>query len=239
MDRRDFLAKAGVGTAAAGALWAVPSVAGFDAAFAGASCARTGIVDWDTYSVGTVWASQFFAAAGSHPALTVSTAGPAVQAGTPTAGADNGQVAAPTFGGIAERYYILRMTCNAAGEGFNVTFTFSTAVWNLRFSILDIDRSDQGGTTGWQDLVWVTQTGAGPAFTFTGPGTAPNTVTGLGTNGNRWTGNGGTNIPDTSTNGNANLIFAGPVTSVTIRYVSGDRLDVAQRIGISDLTFCR
>lgn len=234
MDRRDFLAKAGVGTAAAGALWAVPSVAGFDAAFAGASCARTGNVVWDDYAVGTAWTSKSFAAAGSHPALTVSTTGPAVLAGTPTPGADNGQVAAGTFGGIAANYYILRMTANTTGEGYSLTFTFSTAVWNLQFTILDIDRQSSGGN-GWQDVVWVD-----PVYTTAvGPGTAPNTVAGAGTNANRWTGTGTANIPDGSTNGNAALTFAGPITSVTINYLSGNRLDVAQRIGIGNLTFCR
>ncbi len=46
LDRRQFVKKAGIGAAGAGALWVAPSVVGYNTAFAGTSCLQKDTLDW-------------------------------------------------------------------------------------------------------------------------------------------------------------------------------------------------
>jgi hypothetical protein len=230
LDRRGFLVKAGVGTAAAGALWVAPSVLGIDTAFAGASCLQTGTLDWDTFTTGNTPPATLVSqgAVGSYPALTLSYT--LTPVGTPNAQTGNNTVTAGPEGGINQKFYQLRMTPGSAGQGFNLTYTFSQPVYNLKFIILDIDRSQNA----WVDIAWIT---SAAAFTFTSNNNP--SYTGNGTAATPWTATGNTAVPNTANNGNANITFAGPVTTFTISYRSGNPNGTEQHIGIADMTWCR
>ena len=72
LDRRDFVKKAGLGAAGAGALWVAPSVIGYNAAFAGASCLQKDTLDWDNQTAGTRRRHLCpTPRVGSYPAVTV------------------------------------------------------------------------------------------------------------------------------------------------------------------------
>ena len=79
LDRRDFVKKAGLGAAGAGALWVAPSVLGYNAAFAGTSCHQEDTLNWGNYSAGNANPTPVtYNAVGSYPAVTVTMAVAAV-----------------------------------------------------------------------------------------------------------------------------------------------------------------
>lgn len=228
IDRRRLI-QAGATGAAAAALWTTPVVLSRDRAFAGVSCAQQAVLDWSVIGVGNTFTSQTYPAVGSYPALTISH--PALgTVGSPTSVAGNNQVSGTQTGNVNAPNWRIWMSCNAAGIGYTAVFNFSVPVYNLRFTIFDIDRS----AGNWRDIVSLSSPAA---FTFTQPLGA--TATGSGTAGNPWTGQ--TNVAGTSDAGNINVTFAGPVSTFTIQFLSGASPDfgAAQFIGLSNFLFCR
>ena len=231
MERRAFLRKAGLGAAVAGAAWVAPSVVGFDVAFAGASCNQQDTLNWGAFATGASFTSQTFPAVGSYPAVTVTLSVVPVLTPTPVTG--NQTVWSETYGGQSNKFWKMFMNNNRTAEGYNATFTFSVPVYNLRFSLFDIDRYDAGNGTGFQDVVWLT----GAAFTATKPG-AGNVVIGNGTTASPWTGTGTASVPGNSNDGNVNVVMA-TASAFTVNYRSGDLFNAQQSIGIGNLVFCR
>jgi len=229
LDRREFVKKAGIGAAGAGALWVAPSVLGIDAAFAGASCLQQDTLNWNNFTAGNTPPAtlQTFPAVGSYPAVTLSYTIATV--GTPGAGTNNNTVQAGPQGNINSNYYRMSMTASAAGQGRTLTYTWTRNIYNLRFTIVDIDRIT--GTQNWQDVVWLSVT---PTIISQGP-----RVSGAGTAANPWSGNGTTNVGPNSSDGNVSLSIAGPITTLTINYRSGNPFGTEQFVGIENLTWCR
>jgi hypothetical protein len=238
LDRRDFVKKAGLGAAGAGALWVAPSVLGYNAAFAGTSCLQQDTFDWSVNPPAGIGAtmpmSKTYAAVGSYPAVTFSASLAAVNG--PGAGNNpSQQVVNSTFGGFTGDFYKLSMTNTANTQGYDVTFSWTRTIYNLRFTLVDIDRFLDTGTTGFQDRVWLT----GPsAWTSTRGSEIGGTA---GTAADPWVGTGNTDVAAGSANGNVNVTAnpAAGLTSVVIHYRAGDLLRDVQSIGILNLTWCR
>ena len=232
IERRTFLRRAGLGAATAGAVWAAPSITGFDAAFAGASCAREETLDWSSFANGFAFTSQNYPAVPGYPAVTLTVTTTLV--GTPNPTGTNATVQPGTFGSLPGKYYLLQGTPANTTSGFNTTIAFTVPVFNVRFTLLDIDRQNGGGGLGWQDRLWFDPTPAG----ITTVKNDATRVFGTGTSANPWTGLQNTNVANGSPNGNVAVTI--PTTSgVALRYRAGDLLTVAQRIGIANITFCR
>jgi hypothetical protein len=107
----------------------------------------------------------------------------------------------------------------------SVTFTFSRPVYNLGFTVVDID----GGTgQSWNDVIRFTPF---PAATFIGSNVTYNPATGQAAS------NGAT---VSNTAGDLSVSFAGPVTAVTVQHVAVNAQGnnpASQVIAIDDLTF--
>jgi hypothetical protein len=88
------------------------------------------------------------------------------------------------------------------------TFTFSEPVYNLTFTIADIDAS--GG--GWNDIVQLSPVPT--SAPFIGSNVNYNAATGRATNN-------GASVPNTSTIGNLTVTFAGPVTTFSVQFIAG------------------
>lgn len=233
MDRRTLLRRGSIAAAATGAAWVTPAITSTPA-LAGASCLQQASFAWTSLGgddtivpVSPTPFASYGALGPGYPALTISQSFTAF--GTPAAGLapQTGRTKTGDFGG-ANSCYRQSMTCDAANEGWDSTFTFSVPVWNLRFSLYDIDI----GSGTYIDEAYITSTSA---FTFTLP--AGGTVTGNGTSTDRWIGS--TVVGNTSTAGNVNITFAGPVTSFTLSFRSGNNSNTTQAIGLGDLQFCR
>ncbi len=228
IDRRRLI-QAGTAGAAAAAVWTTPVLLSRDSAFAGVSCAQQAVLDWNVIGVGNTFTSQTYPAVGSYPALTISH--PALTAvGTPTSFAGNNQVSGVQTGNVNLPNWRIWMQCNTGGEGYTAVFNFSVPVYNLRFTIFDIDES----AGNWQDFVSLSSPAA---FTFTQPAGA--TATGAGTAANPWVGH--TNVGGTSDAGNVNVTFAGPVSTFTLTFLSGPNPNngAAQFVALSNFRFCR
>lgn len=234
LDRRQFVKKAGIGAAGAGALWVAPSVIGYNAAFAGTSCLQQDTLNWGSYSAGTANPTPVtYGPVGSYPAVTVTMT--VATTNSPGAGNNTPQIINGTFGGFTGNFYKLSMTNNSINDGYDVTFTFSRTVYNLRFTLVDVDRFVGTGGNGFQDRVWLT----GPsAWTSVRGSEIGGTA---GTAGDPWVGTGANDVGANSPNGNV-AVTANPaagLTSVVIHYRSGDLLNDVQSIGILNLTWCR
>ena len=236
IDRRETLRKAGAAAAVAGTAWVVPSIIG-TSAYAAGSCLQEVVFDWGTLTAGTQVPAApatlaSYAAIPGYPALTISQS--LAQVGTPGASSNapaTGFVGSGEFGGRTANYYRFAMNNDASGEGWTATFTFSNPVYNVRFQLLDIDTAGSA-TDGFRDLVVLTSPAS---FGFTlDPG---GTVSGNGTSGTPWTGE--STVDTDEDNGNVNVTILGPVSTFSISFLSGDRINANQAIGIDNITFCR
>lgn len=245
MERREFLQKAGLASAATGMVWAAPSVLGASTAFAAGSCVNNASLDWDSSTArlmpapstsGTVTGYAVIPASGTSPAIRVNMS--VARVGTPGTGSGvyNG-VLNQTNGGIPGRQYFIGMANNASGEGYVMTFTFRNSadtapvnVYNLKFTVADIDRSG-ASSPGYQDTVSVL-----PAPTSYVKYSA--NVTASGTPVDTFTATGGSNVDPSNDYGNVDLTYAGPINQVQVKFLSGTPYGNIQSISISDLTWC-
>jgi hypothetical protein len=235
LDRRQFVKRAGLGVAGAGALWVAPSVLGYDAAFAGASCLQQDTLAWSSLGANgaAMPGSVTYNAVGSYPQLIVTLT--AATVGTITAANGNLTIQSnttglfPGDGGFTTgSVLMMHMSANNTGQGQDLTFAFNHPVYNVKFTLVNID----WGNRSWQDNLWIT----GATFTSTlaagteitgGPGTSQAT---------QWTGTAGAG---TTTAGNIAIVMAGPVTSFTIHYRTGTPNGGTQHVSVENLTWCR
>ncbi len=97
------------------------------------------------------------------------------------------------------------------------SFAFSSEVFSLSFILADIDR-DQFGTITWQDQFSVVGSNGGAPVTFS------SLVAGTVTESPSGTFFGDGSVPPSEAHGNVNIVFDGPVDSVTITYKYGPSL---------------
>jgi hypothetical protein len=245
VDRRSFLVKAGAGGAAAGALWVAPSVIGYNAAFAGASCLIHETLTWGTTSGAgngsTVPYSLSYAAGGG---MTLGIAKTNIGGG-PTNAAGNllveslvagGGGTFPGDGGVnTGSEFLQHFSAGATGVGQALTFTFSKPVYQLSFTLVNIDFRNGN----WQDTVWIT----GAAFTAVPnpPAASPtNSFTGAGSAANPWVGSstigqGGVGAAA----GNVTVTMVGPVSSFVLNFTTGASHGNTEHVGLLNLAWCR
>jgi hypothetical protein len=229
-DRRAALKKGAIGVGAAGALWAAPSVMGFDAAFAGSSCAQRDTLDWTPYS-GLTFSSKTYPAISSFSALTVTHPAITTVGSGVVAVAPNDAIVTQNFGGQSAAYYQIQMNNTKTGVGYNATFNFSATVYNLKFTLFDIDYT----ASSWKDTVWIGGTFTGFSTNRTGFST-PATFSGSGTVGTPWTGTAG--AASSVSNGNVNVVMT-TCSTFTLSFRSTTPIGTSQRIGLGNLTWCR
>ena len=128
-------------------------------------------------------------------------------------------------------YVYMTQTGNVANttQGQTTTFTFSEPVYNLSFTVYDID----GGATccGWNDIVDFNSDNGVPTSGTPAANVAYNLATG------RASANANVNI--TNGLGNMTVTWAGPVTSVTVKHFVGTQTAAigGQYVAIGPLTF--
>ncbi len=209
-------------TLLSGAAWAVPVVATAVGApaFAASPC-PTQTLAWNQ-ATGTHFTSgSSWVVAGVTITLTY----------TGSAGTGNANVSTNTFGGITPN---LRF---ALGAGDNPTetirFAFSVPVYNVKFTILDIDWSQTGSNVAYDDEVVINTAGYTQTHGSNVQGTGSSATPFMAPDGLN-----GTPTANTSTAGNADLTWAGPVSATEFTYsqnnstVSGN-----PQIGVSAITF--
>ena len=214
---------------ARGAAWSVPVVALAVAAPANAatyvSCAP-GTLSWDNYAAGTNLLGKVLVPTGANlTGLTLS-----ITATGDTTAANNGAVTSTTTGGQSKvlRFYDVN---NKSNTSQLVTITFSKPVQNLSFSLLDVDSQiGNFGAVAYEDLVTVVTAGWS--------GTRHANVIGDGTPAHPYRAK-NTNSPvaGSSADSNVDLVFAGPLSSVSFLYGQDGKVNGDPFIGISDLTF--
>lgn len=136
---------------------------------------------------------------------------------------------------------LIFMQMTAAGtqgtSGQTVTFNFTEDVYNLQFTIADIDGGPTYSSGGniWNDWVYVNSNSGVPSSVV------PNNATQVTWNAAQGRLEAIGNVNNTTAVANAVVTFAGPVRTVTIRHVSGPTAGTStnQFIGIDDLTYLR
>lgn len=255
--------KAGIAGVAAGAIWAAPSVLGSSTAFADGSCVYTGALLWSGLTKDSLEPITNSTVTGIVPITGVSPA-PSIRvvitvtptASRPGAGSgNNGGVRAtvpyppgtptpvPTGLNGNASYYAVNMNNGAVNRGYDITFAFQNStgtlsrnVYNLKFTLYDIDRDIRSGDNNYVDAVTITGTPSG---------THGVNVSGSGTNtpNSPWTGSavspaGGV----TDQTGNVAIAYgvSVPINTTTISYRSNNTVNSnqIQYFGIGDLTWC-
>ncbi|MFN8019190.1 MAG: hypothetical protein U0P45_13855 [Acidimicrobiales bacterium] len=231
LDRRQLLARMAVGGAIA---WGAPLIAKTAQAASATSCVNY-TLDWSTLgSPGTTFTST--TVGGTTITLDAST----YFGGTTGINNDHKIIAAP-IGGMNVQGIQFEQTPKSGG-GQNISFSFSQAVYNVSFTITDIDTLNGN----WSDRITVVSPTnytssfpSGTLLTGTGAiGTAnppTNAVPGDPFR-NTDTNN---NLPNSSNQGNVTLTFPGPLTQFKLIFwcstIAGGQ---NQLIKISPIAFC-
>ena len=217
-SRRRFLRRAAV----AGAVGrTVPTILTMSPAGAVGSCTLT--LDWDTFTVGTVFTSTTISG------VTVSLTVVPIAAPPTTLLATNRTIRAAPNGSFPQQVLQFQMLPNATGIGQTITFSFSSSVQTVKFSFYDIDNL----TGGWGDRIQMNTAG----YTSTFP--AGTTVIDAGAAGNLFRNSQvSNNLNANSNQGNPGISYAGPISSFQFVYSNAANTGGGnQRIGISDITF--
>jgi hypothetical protein len=218
LSRRQVLARIGVGGAV---LWASPMLS--NVALAGPTSCHPVTLDWDSYAVGSSFTSATLLG------NTISFAAASFNGTSALAG--NRTVVAGPQGGINQRFY--RLNQNAVTNAYQtLTINFSYAVYNVSFTITDIDN---------QNNAWTDRVGFTPAPTsFSTPGYGSGArVLGGGTLANPfYNAANNTNLDNNSNRGNVTVTWAGPVTSIALRFWCAGEDGSNQLINIGDISFC-
>lgn len=154
--------------------------------------------------------------------------------------------------GVSQYSLAWAMDLDNNSEMVNITFSFDTPVDELSFKIIDVDTtSASGGTGGFRDSIEITsinsQTGSTPRPVLSTPyhsgGSNRRSTIYIGNplSSNQAIGYDG-NAQNGSNQGNLNVFFTEPVTSVTIEYSNKlygpSSTPQAQGISVGDLDFC-
>ncbi|WP_188778004.1 hypothetical protein [Marmoricola endophyticus] len=188
-------------------------------------------VNWATYAPNSQQGATVTATGAQAAPISVTTNG------TGNTTAANNLTARNTQQGAVTGYLALTLPAGTS-QVQTVTFTFSSAVTDLRFSLLDID-SASSTTNGTTTVAYYDSVQPSTGFTFTRP--TGSTVTGSGTAAAPFIQpNNNTPVDPSSNAGNVDLVYAGPTTSVSIRYAQqGGSNSTVPVIGISNLSFLR
>ena len=222
MSRRQALARIGVGGAV---LWASPVLS--NVALAGPTSCHPVVLDWDTYALGSTFTSA------TIQGCTISF-GAASFNGT-SALAGNRTVVAGPQGAINQRFYRLHQNA-ITGARQTLTISFSYAVYNVSFTITDVD-TENGG---WSDRVWFTPvpTSNSKPYTIGDRVIGNGAATGSGNNSGPFRSNNSTNWGNSSNRGNVTVTWAGPITSIVLDFGCSTEESSNQLINISDISFC-
>lgn len=226
LSRRQLLERLAVGGAI---VWSAPLISSPAYAAGPASCVNS-TLDWNTLGTpGTTFSSATVAG------VTI-TLNPSTFYGGTTALGTNRTIIASPIGGIATQGVQFEQT-PINGGGQNISFTFSRAVYNVSFTIADIDTV----TGNWSDRVIVvspsTFTYSMPTgSTVIGAGTSTGTTTTTGPFRNS---NNNLNYSNSQNGGNVTITFPGPLTTFQMKFqcdtISGGS---NQLIKISPIGFC-
>lgn len=240
LSRRAMIGRIGVG---AGVVWMAPTIVSTPAFGQTGTCLPE-LVDWADHIASLDNLdnppNSFDIGLGMNSLLTVAWDDSAMGAGTATAT----YAQTTPLGGRGGGFIELSLDATAAGEFCELTFTFSSAVENLSFWLIDIDR----GQGFWTDQVsLLALNGATPVvlgpgdYTINDPTLTTETVVG---NENQFvavvdpsgTGQG---VDNTTTDGDILITYPSAVSSLTIRYEPGSTTELeTQQIGIDGLSFC-
>lgn len=228
MSRRAALTRIGIGGAV---LWASPMLS--NVALAGPTSCHPVQLNWDDYAVGHVFTSatllgntiSFSQSFYGGSSSTSSTSGP------------DWQVIAGPRGGISGRFWHLNQ--NAVTNGGRVmTINFSYPVYNVSFTITDIDNQDNA----WSDRVTFSPLPTSNSKPVTsgsprviGNGNTTGNTNSTGPFRNNDTDN---NLGDGSNAGNVTVNWAGPITSIALNFFCAGEDGSNQRICIGDINFC-
>lgn len=238
IDRRTLLRTGAAGAALA---WVTPAILTVDAASAATCMVET--VLWSDFSidVDNLDTSSFSVPYAASDTLTI-----AYDETTPPAPptADAGYATVSPLGGVISSFITLEMDASTGGQQVSITFTFTTPVRDLNFTLLDVDL----GSGNWQDRVVLTATESGSpvligAGDFTlNPLFVSHAVVGST---DQFTGildpsGVGTGVPNFDTDANVEVTYAALVDTLVITYIAmPEAVDPAlQQIGITDFTFC-
>ena len=226
LDRRQLLARLAVGGAIA---WGAPLIAKTAQAASPTSCVNY-TLDWSTLGTpGTTFSSA--TVGGTTITLDAST-----YFGGTTGINNNRKIIAAPIGGINSQGIQFEQT-PINGGGQNISFSFSQAVYNVSFTITDIDTlsgnwSDRIIVVSPTNYTWSIPSGS----TVIGAGTASGTTTTTGPFRNS---NNDLNYANASNGGNVTLTFPGPLTNFKLQFacstISGGS---NQLIKISPIAFC-
>ncbi len=210
-----------------GAAWSIPvvSLAVAAPAMAASGCKMTtGLLNWDAFADGSQTGKALATTGGTGVTATVTTTGGDTAAG-------NGVVTSTVTGGLSK---VMRFTSlnNVNNTSQTVTITFNKPVQNVSFSLLDIDSAPGG----YYDQVIISTAG------FTG--SKHSNVIGAGAAKGNGNNNGPYRPPDDdhsvaggSSNGNVDLSWTGPVSSISFIYRQNGSMNGNPFIGISDIAF--
>ena len=210
-------------------VWSAPMISSTAFAAGPTSCVNQSF-DWNT--LGTPGTTFTSATVGG---ITM-TLDPSTFFGGTTGINNNRKIIASPIGGIATQGVQFEQTpVNAGGQ--NISFSFSAAVYNVSFTITDIDTLNNS----WSDRIIVTSP---TNFTYSVP--SGSTIIGAGTaTGNTNTtgpfrnSNNNLNYNNNQNGGNVTLTFPGPLTSFKLQFTCSTIAGGSnQLIKISPIAFC-
>lgn len=225
LSRRQVLQRLAVGGAV---VWATPLISQPAYAATAASCTPR-VLNWNTRTVGTTFTSANVS--GTTVTLSTSFFGGSAALGT------NRTIIAGPQGGIAGNALRLEQDPTNNG-GQRVRFTFSQEVFNVSFTITDIDNSSSGN---WSDRIIVRSPAA---FTYSIPSGGRVIGNGAATGSTNTTGpfrnrDANINLPNTSNEGNVTLGWVGGLTFVEFDFAcSTPSGGTNQLINITNINFC-
>lgn len=202
-----------------GSAWSVPVVAAAAAApaYAASQLCQPVTFDWSSQPTGQVFTSG---------AVGLTTITMTVTEATNPHPA-NGQVINTTQGGVSGAQLALVLIPTTSASATTVQLAFSQPVSNLRLQVRDIDRA----SGNWNDRVTPS-----PGYTVTAQGSNVRTVTGPPTYFDSQAGS--TPVDGGVATGNLSLAYAGPLTSISLRYHQGGTVGGQSAVvTVGDLTF--
>jgi hypothetical protein len=233
VGRRDALKKLAVGGAI---VWTAPLIAKTALAAGPTSCVAA-TFDWNTLGVP---GDTFTSATVNGVTLTLQ---PSSFYGGSSAVGNNHRIIASPIGGLATQGVQFEQLPIENG-GQDIEFTFSQTVYNVSFTICDIDNLNGN----WSDRITIVSptnftaeiptvfVGGGPTGNVIGAGTASGTTDTTGPFRNN---RGSNNYNNNQNNGNITLTFPGPLTSIQLQFWCGPTDGGSnQLIKISPMAFC-
>lgn len=217
-------------------MWSAPLIARTASAASATSCTNY-TLDWNT--LGTPGTTFTSATVGG---VTISLNSPSFYGGSSAVNSDRKIIAAPIGGINSQGVQFEQLPVYSPGPpavpgGQDIVFTFSQAVYNVSFTVCDIDTL----SGNWSDRVIVVSptnyTYSIPSgSTVVGAGTATGNTSTTGPFRNSDTNN---NYPNSSNGGNVTITFPGPLTTFSMKFeCSTTQGGSNQLIKVTPIAFC-